>query len=250
MSFSFIAFIKAIILPPAINFIFIGIGLCFRQKKILSSIFLYSGSLSLVLFCLPVFSHFLLKNLEDYPALHPPVVINNEQAIVVLAAGSYANAKEYAKDIDGFMTLERNHYAAFLQKQTGLPILVTGGNIELGGNTEASVMTDTLENSFNAKVQWQEHKSRNTAENAIYSATILKENNIDSIFLVTHAWHMPRSVSIFKQQGLNVTPAPTIFTYERELFSWRDFIPSASALFQTRMALHEYIGIIWYRLKY
>lgn len=250
MSYSLIAFIKAIIFPPALNFILIATGLYFKQKKILSRLFLYAGSVSLVLFCLPVVSNFLLKNLEKFPALNPPVVVNDEQAIVVLSGGSYADAKEYAKDTDGFITLQRNHYASFLHKQTGLPILVTGGDIELADNTEASVMTDTLENSFNVKVKWQEDKSRNTAENAIYSATILKESGINSVFLVTHAWHMPRAVMMFEQQGVNVTPAPTVFTDDKDGFSLLDYIPSASALFQTRIALHEYLGILWYKLRY
>ncbi len=250
MSYSFITVIKILILPPAINFILISVGLFLKQKKILARLFLYTGSVSLVIFCLPVFSNFALKNLQKYPALKPPVVVNNEQAIVVLSGGSYVDAKEYAKDTDGFITLQRNHYASFLHKQTGLPILVTGGNIDLIHNTEAAVMTDTLENSFNVKVKWQEHKSRNTAENAMYSAYILKENNIDTIYLVTHAWHMLRSVMMFEREGINVTPAPTIFIEDKHRFSLFDFIPSASALFQTRIALHEYIGILWYKLRY
>ena len=248
MSLSLIAFIKAITLPPTLNFILIAIGLCFKNKKILSRLFLYSGSLSLVLFCFPAFSDLLLKSLEKHPALIPPVLMHNEEAIVVLAGGSYPDAKEYAKDIDGFTTLQRNHYASFLYKQTGLPILVTGGNIELDDNTEASVMTDTLQNSFNIPVRWQEDKARNTAENAIYSAAILKENGIDTIFLVTHAWHMPRSVMMFEREGIKVTPAPTIFVSDRVNFL--NYIPSSSALLKTRIALHEYIGILWYKIRY
>lgn len=250
MSFSFIAFIKTLILPPTLNFIFIATGLCFKRKKVLSRLFLYSGSLLLVLFCIPSFSNLLLKSLEKYPALNPPVIVNNEQAIVVLSGGSYPDAKEYAKDIDGFITLQRNHYASFLQKQTGLPVLVTGGNVELGDNTEASVMTDTLQNSFDVPVRWQEDKARNTAENAIYSADILKENNIDTIFLVTHAWHMTRSVMMFEREGIKVIPAPTIFVSDENYFSFLNYIPSASALYRTRIALHEYIGILWYKLRY
>ncbi len=215
MNYSVIAFIKAIILPPTINFISIVLGLLLLNKnKFFSRFFLYPGALSLVLFCFPPFSNLLLKSLEKYPALEPPIVINNEKAIVVLAAGSHPDTKEYAKDIDGAVTLQRNHYAAFLYKQTGLPILVTGGNVELEYTPEAVVMADTLNNSFNVNVTWQEDKAKNTADNAIFSAAILKENGIDSIYLVTHAWHMPRAVMMFVKEGLKVTPAPTIFTFD------------------------------------
>jgi uncharacterized SAM-binding protein YcdF (DUF218 family) len=249
MSLSLIAFIKAIILPPTLNFILIATGF-FLKKRNLSRFFLYSGVLSLVLFCFPPFSDLLLKSLEKYPALISPVITTNEQAIVVLAGGIYVNAKEYAKDVGGISTLQRNKYAAFLYKQTGLPLLVSGGNTKLGTNTEASVMTDTLMNSFNVNVTWQEDKARNTAESAIYSAALLKEKGIDSIFLVTHAWHMPRSVMMFEREGMNVTPAPTIFVSDLVNLSWLNYIPTAAALYRTRIALYEYIGIVWYKLRY
>jgi uncharacterized SAM-binding protein YcdF (DUF218 family) len=251
MSFSFIAFLKAIILPPTVNFISIALGFLFVKKtKFLSLFFLYFGALSLVLFCLAPFSQFLLNNLEKYPALKLPIIVNEEQAIVVLGGGRNPNAREYGRDIDSVGTLQRNHYAAFLYKQTNLPILVTGGNIDLINDSESSVMADTLKTSFNVEVRWEEDKARNTAENAIYSAAILKEQGINKIYLVTHAFHMSRAVMMFKQVGVNVTPAPTVFTHTKNNPRWSYYIPSASALYGTRTALHEYIGILWYKLKY
>ena len=251
MSFSFIAFLKAIILPPTVNFISIALGfLLVKRTKFLSLFFLYLGALSLVLFCLAPFSQFLLNNLEKYPALKLPIIINDEQAIVVLGGGRNPKAREYGRDIDSVGTLQRNHYAAFLYKQTNLPMLVTGGNIDLINDSESSVMADTLKNSFNVEVKWKEDKSRNTAENAIYSAAILKEEGINKIYLVTHAFHMSRAVMMFKQAGINVTPAPTVFSYAKTNPGWSYYIPSASALYGTRTALHEYIGILWYKLKY
>ncbi len=251
MSFSVVALIKAIILPPALNFVVIAIGLLLLNKyKYCARVLLFAGALSLVLFCWLPFSHALLKSLEKYPPLVPPVVVNKEQAIVVLSAGSYPYAKEYGKAIDGTAALERDHYAAFIHRETGLPILVSGGYVVSSDMSEASVMADTLKNSFNASVTWQEGKSRNTAENAIYSAALLKENGIEKIYLVTHAWHMLRAVKMFEKQGLEVTPAPTMFASNMTNTSWDYYLPNASALFNVRIALREYIGIVWYKLRY
>jgi len=250
MSLSLIAIIKAIIFPPTFNFIFIALGLITKRKKFLSQLFLYFGLLSLLLCSLPVFSKALLKSLETYPALVPPVTVNAEQAIVVLSGGSYPDAKEYGRSIDGNITLQRNNYAAFLHKKTQLPILVTGGKTNPKITSEAAVMADTLNDSFNVKAKWKEEQSLNTAGNATYSADILKENGIDSIFLVTSAWHMPRSVMVFEQQGLNVTPAPTIFVDDEDKLALIDYLPSAGALYKTRVALHEYLGLVWYKLRY
>lgn len=250
MSFSVIALIKAIILPPTINFILIVVGLLNNKHKVLSRVFVSVGFLTLLLFCFTPFSHFLLKSLEKNPALIPPVTVNDEQAIVVLSGGSFPDAKEYGKAIDGSDTLERDHYAAFLYKQTALPILVSGGRVGSNRFSEASVMADTLKNSFNIDVTWKEENSINTAENAIYSAKILKANGINTIFLVTHAWHMSRAEIMFERQGIKVTPAPTIFTPDLMTPGWQNYFPSVSALYQTRIALHEYLGMFWYKLRY
>jgi uncharacterized SAM-binding protein YcdF (DUF218 family) len=251
MSFSILAFIKAIILPPALNFVVILVGILLLNKcKYCARILLFVGALSLVLFCWFPFSHALLKSLEISPALEPPIVLDNEQAIVVLAAGSRLNDKEYAKAVDGSATLQRIHYGVFLHKQTKLPILVTGGNTGKENISEAGVMVDTLMNSYYINVKWQEDKARNTAENAIFSGAILKENGIDSVYLVTHAWHMSRAVMMFEQQGIKVTPAPTLFTPRIFSSALSYYIPSAFALYETRIALHEYIGILWYKFRY
>jgi len=238
-------------LPPTINFLLIVIGLLlFNKFKKCSRLLLFVGVLSLVIFSFPPFSHFFIKGLEQYPPLGPTVIVNNEQAIVVLSGGSYPYAKEYGKPIDGAAALERNHYAAFLYRETNLPILVSGGYVASSEISEASVMADTLINSFDVPVKWQETRSRNTAENAIYSVEILKQNNIHTIYLVTHAWHMARAVMMFKENGINVTPAPTIFTQSLSNTYWANYLPTASALQTFRLALHEYIGILWYKLRY
>ncbi len=251
MSSSLIAFIKAIILPPTLNFIFIALGLLlFKKHKVLSRGLFYLGALSLVLFCFAPFSDLLLKSLEKYPALKLPVVINNEQAIVVLGGGRIPHAEEYGRDIDSIGTLQRNRYAAFLYKQTHLPILVTGGSIELTHDPESSIMADTLMNSFDVEVRWKEDKAKNTAENAIFSAAILKEHGINKIYLVTNSQHMFRAVMMFEQEGVIVTPAPTILSPAVTNHKWLYYIPTASALNETRTALYEYIGILWYKLRY
>jgi len=251
MIFYVVAVIKAMILSPLMNIILISTGLCLIKKyKTASYFFIYFGALTLVLFCFPPFSHGLLQSLERYPALEPPLVVDKEQAIVVLSSGSHSMAKEFGKAVDTAGALERNHYAAFLHKQTGLPILVSGGYVGSSEISQASVMTDTLTNSFNVPVKWQEERSHNTAENAIYSVELLKQNNIDTIYLVTHAWHMYRAVMMFEQQGIKVTPAPTMFTSYLSNSFVDHYFPNAYALLDVRIALHEYIGILWYKLRY
>ncbi len=89
-------------------------------------------------------------------------------------------------------------------------------------------------------------------------AGMLKERGINEAILVTSAAHMPRSMIMFADQGLELISAPTDYAVTEDGWAqlWQapganlltNLMPSASALGQTTNALKEYIGILWYRL--
>lgn len=140
---------------------------------------------------------------------------------------------------------------AWLAKRTGLPLLVSGGLGKDGRPSEAHMMQQVLEQEYSLPVRWLEPDSRDTYENAEFSAKLLKADGIERVYLVTHAWHLPRAVWSFHQFKLDVIPAPTVFEGlgkgPREL---ADFLPNARALERTAYACHEIIGNAWYRLRY
>ena len=109
-------------------------------------------------------------------------------------------------------------------------------------------MAKRMQADFRVPVRWAEDKAINTYENARFSADILKQQGINRIYLVTHAWHMPRSVMAFRNAGLDVIPAPMAFTtrYRNDVFA---FVPSAAALRDSYILMHELIGLIWYRIR-
>ncbi|MDP5007869.1 MAG: YdcF family protein [Glaciimonas sp.] len=173
------------------------------------------------------------------------------QAIVVLGGGRLANAPEYGgRDIPSYWELARLRYAAKLHRESGLPILVTGGVPEGGViDTEATIMARTLTEDFSVPVKWLEGASDNTAQNANFSAKILRQENIQHILLVTDAMHMSRSVAAFKRAGLHVLAAPTIF-FSHDRLSVLDFIPGGEGLRRSHYAAHEWLGIAWYALRH
>ena len=184
----------------------------------------------------------------------PPIPTHNKvdaQAIVILGGGVYRDAPEYGIDTAGTLTLARLQYGAYLQRKTGLPILVTAGNPE-NGLSEAQVMRQTLENHFRVPVRWTEDRARNTAQNARYSAEILLPLGITKVWVVSHAWHMPRARYAFEKVGMTFLPAPTHFADAPHQidtgYSVFDFIPNARALTTSYFAMHEFIGLAWYRL--
>ena len=109
-------------------------------------------------------------------------------------------------------------------------------------------MEEVLKHEFNVPVQWTEDNSSNTFENARFSYRILAPLGIKRIYLVTHAWHMPRAAMTFQQAGFDVVPAPTAYNtrYRTDLLA---FAPNAEALRQTRIFLHEVIGRLWYEMR-
>ena len=174
------------------------------------------------------------------------------QAIVVLGSGRVRDAPEYeGRDIPDPVGLVRLRYAARLQHQTGLPVLVTGGNPrhDQGRASEAEGMARALADEFATPVRWKEGRSANTWENALYSAELLRPAGVTRILLVTDAMHMPRARRAFAATGLEVVAAPTMFLGRRSgpMFG---LLPGAESLRRSRYALHEWVGLLWYRLRY
>lgn len=168
------------------------------------------------------------------------------EAIVILGGGSRV-APEYGGNGLKQATLERVAYGARLARQTGKPILVTGGAPK-GGRPEAEVMAKLLAEEFGMPVAWVEGRSRDTWENARFSAELLKRANIRRIYLVSQAWHLPRAVPAFEQAGLEVVPAGTGYAGAEKLTPL-DFLPDVWGLRDSHIAMHEAIGLIWYRIR-
>jgi uncharacterized SAM-binding protein YcdF (DUF218 family) len=248
MLFALTKILKVFLLPP-LNFLLVsGMGiLLLKSRPRLARLLLIASWLLLFTFSLPVVSSALRRGAETIPSLASSALLPPAEAIVVLAGGVYRKAPEYDGDtVDGYV-LERLRYAAKLYRQTGKPILVTGGSTHGDTIPESRAMKDSLENDFHVPVQWIEEQSRTTQENANYSAEILHKQGIRTIYLVTHATHMPRALRAFTREGLQVVPAPTMFATSSR---WRvtSFLPSSGSLQTTATVMHEWVGQLWYAL--
>jgi uncharacterized SAM-binding protein YcdF (DUF218 family) len=248
--------IGTILFPPGVNLVlFIASYFLFkRRRKIALSLFAIAF-FSLYLLALPGISNALNSNLQTEQALTQSQVKNyarqqrQDLAIVVISGGRINLAPEYG-DIDtvSATSLQRMQYAAWLHRKTNLPILLSGGSVLGEATAEAVLMNQTMLSAFNIAPKWIEIESKNTAQNAQFSATILRQNNIKEILLVTHATHMHRARLEFEKAGLKVMPAPTVFDRNRP--SWQHYFPNAEALHASQKALHEKVGRLWYGLRY
>lgn len=240
--------VSALLLPP-LNLVLLALCgfMMGRWLPRFGAFLCLMSLLMLVMFSTVAGARLLVMPLEAGIEALSPAAINQAQAIVVLGGGRHKQAAEYSHlDSPSLATLGRLRYAAHLQRQTDLPLLVTGGAPDGGGESEAAVMARVLEKEFNVPVRFKEEASRNTAESGALSASVLREAGIERILLVTDAIHMPRAQQVFRKQGLQVLAAPTYYHSHGKLEP-QDFIPGARGFRLTHYALHEWIGMLWYR---
>lgn len=270
--------IAELLMPPGIWVLSLLLAFFFlRNKPTLQKFFVLISALMIWVTSTSVFAQWLV-GASDYfmkwptPAIqldlphqahHKKPTFKNSsssdiQAIVVLGGGRRLGAidsPEYGKQDLSKESLERVRMAAKLAKQTGLPILTTGGRPDATGQSdlsdqaEARIMAMVFKNEYGLNVQWIEDQSNTTQENAVYSAKLLKSEGVHHIYLVTQFWHMPRAQKIFERQGLKVSAIPHGYR-DSQKHTPLDFYPSSNGVMLTRQIWHECLGALWYAWRY
>ena len=139
-------------------------------------------------------------------------------------------------------------------KGIGKKIILTGGSGKLLGDKygEAEYVAPFLKTlGLPDSAFIVENKSRNTWENAIFSKQIVDSLKKDAkCLLVTSALHMPRSKACYDKAGLPTTIYPTDYYRQKHDNLVKLFLePSSSKLFAWEALIHEWIGVITYKIK-
>ncbi|HEX5126071.1 MAG TPA: YdcF family protein [Rhodocyclaceae bacterium] len=244
--------ISVLLVPPLMPIILIGLGLVLLQfRPRLGKYVAWLGLAITIFLSTPASVDLLTGPLEKYPVITPQG-LRRAQAIVILAGGQRGYAAEYGGSTPTRLTFERIRYGARLAKRSGLPVLTSGGTFFSRQKPEAELIAESLHTDFGIDTKWIEGRSLDTADNARYSAEILKQAGIHTIALVTHAAHMRRAVNEFREQGLDVIPAPTaFFTGGPGEEEFVDFIPNMTSAYSGWYAVHEWLGLAaqWVRFK-
>ena len=238
------AIAKTLILPPTglLLLVLLGLGLIGRRPRA-GRVLAITAAAVLLALATPIVSSALIRVLDDSAPLDLAQA-RTAQAIVIPGGGVRRNAREYGGDTVGRLTLERVRYGARLAKQTGLPVLVTGGSVLGDGAAEARLMRDALENEFGVKVRWVEDRSRNTRENAEFSAVMLAVEGIRRVVLVAHSFDIPRARAEFAAAGFGVLVAPTSIPAAE--IDWPgDFLPGIGGLQTSYYACYELAALMW-----
>ena len=243
----FFKILQEFLLPSVFVFvlILIGIILVFRKKRgKLGKILIILGILFYYLFSITPISDLILQPLENQ---YQPVQkgdLNKADIILLLLGGKEADVLRASEALRIF-NFQLSIFNEF--PNPNFQIIISGTDPLNPESKEAKEVEDFLvERGIPEENIILEDKSRTTKESAENLKNLVVE---EPFFLVTSAYHMPRSMESFQKMGANPIAAPADFKI-KESYDILDFFPDAQNLRNSDIALHEYFGILWYRLKY
>lgn len=245
--------VSQLILPPGGLILLAMLGLVY-YRRLWGRLLVFLALLLFWLLSTEPVRDALLNPLEQaYAPLQTDHLPTDEKlAIVLLGVGVYEKAPEFeGKDSLSGFAMMRTLYAAELALKTGFDIYPSGGvALSATTETEGAVMQRWLKRFGVAESAIHvEAAARSTWENAMNIKEKIAAQDVSTVILVTTAWHMPRSVWSFERQGLKVIAAPCDYKVEREPYDLRSFLPRWNVFSDSCDGLHEYLGLLWYRLK-
>ena len=201
--------------------------------------------------------YILLRPLEDDYISFPAMSFDNSEfskpIIVVLGGGLVENslAESTGGTEIGEITLSRIYGAYRIYKILECPLWVSGGNVPgySGDKPATDIMEQVLiELGVPLLVVYKESQSRTTLENAEFTLDELKQKGYQEIILVTSAVHMRRSVQVFENDVIRIIPAPVNYLFENSKPGILKIISNRFSWDYNLRALHEWVGLFYYKL--
>ncbi|GJE09813.1 MULTISPECIES: YdcF family protein [Methylobacterium] len=207
------------------------------------------GALGLALGGLAPLSEALLLPLEQrfapFPADAPAPA-----GIIVLGGAVEAGLSEARDQVVVNDAGERPIYLAELARRfPGARLVFSGGSGFIGGGVaEADVISRQADVIGVPRTRLiLENRSRNTYENAAFTAALVQPKPGERWLLVTSAWHMPRAIGCFRQAGFTVDAFPVDYRTR----GWSDLTRvngfASDGLLQLDLAVKEWVGLAAYR---
>jgi len=244
--------ITPFLLPPGIFMcflLFVGVWFFFKKNRKAGIVNLIIAGLMWLLSISPV-TNVMLRNLEaDFN------IPRNPQGDVIILLSGGINDK--APDLTGLGApsedmLGRLFTTVRLQKRLNIPIIISGGKVFKHRSAEAPIIKRfLLDLGVSSNDIIKEDKSRDTFENAKYTRDICDHLGFKKPILVTSAFHMKRSISVFKKIGIEVLPFPCNFKSWRDRqYIWVDYLPNAYGFYHASIFIREFLGSIFYKFAY
>jgi len=237
--------------PSSLAFfaLLIGVALFGRCPR-WSRRFLYAGLAILVLFGILPGGNVLVLPLEERFATRVPPPPPEKISGIILLGGFEDISITRAR---GGLALNEaaERLTEALRLARALPdakVIFTGGSGSLfgSGGVAGPVRQFFIDAGIASDRIVVENDSRNTYENAEFTKAILKPQPGDRWLLITSAYHMPRSIGVFRKVGFDVVPFPVDFRTRSRGDAFRPFDSIAEGLQRTDLGVREWIGLFAY----
>ena len=186
---------------------------------------------------------------EAYAPNKPGLIPDDPVKYVVVLAGGHKSDPNIpvTSHLSGESMIRLVEGIRILRQNPGAKLILSGGGA-VDPVPEARTMADVSRfMGVPSQNMIVEDASRDTQEQARLIKPIV---GTAPFVLVTSAIHMPRSMALFEKLGMNPIPGPAGSTSRvKTPFSLPDVLPSVDALEDTTAAVHEYLGILWGRLR-
>ena len=173
---------------------------------------------------------------------------SSPEFIVVLGSGSSSNPDISLMSRIGYTTLVRLMEGIRIHKMFPHSKLILSGGSRPEFESSARLMSLVAEAvGVDHEDIIVESTSRDTKDEASIISRMIGDK---SFYLVTSETHMPRSLALFKNHGLNPIPSP-VQSLNKGLYMEEPnpLFPSSINIRKTELALHEYMGMIWGKMR-
>lgn len=217
---------------------------------------MFLGTLTLIFFSMTPVSKALVYSLERMYQPPSAEALSNLDFVVVLGGGAAPSGGFRKNSEASGATYSRLFNGVEAFKQSSAKILVLSG---LGpyarseSESEAEVMkTLALRLGVGKAKIVTEAKSRNTMQQAIELARLFPPTKYRRIGITTSALHMFRAEKTLRKKFPEgaIVPIPVNYVYSPLRYNVKSFIPSAGAFSNSTNVIHEWIGILWYSIRY
>lgn len=235
--------IESALMPSGLIVVLIvaaGAAYFFFKRRRIAAYAIAFAAITYVMFSSGLTAFWLMSNLEYEYAPGQDVEASVSIDTMVVLTG-YARADDripitgHVNSSSGFRLLEAARIFTRTRRM----------NVIISGNDEVPVIMRSLLVELGVPRAYIgiDQESINTYESAVHLRDQLAGKQF---YLVTSAGHMPRAMRVFLKQGLRPFPAPTDYLSSASL---RDssIVPSGQHLAISDLAIHEYLGLMWYR---
>lgn len=242
--------ILRLLFPVCVSLLFGIVGLLFRRRS-WSFLLVALGVIWLLVFSFPLTGLELIRSIEVKagPYADPRQLAKDRVKYVVVLSGGFRDGNLSASDRLGASVLRLIEGVRLWRGLPEAKLVLTGGKTP-GLSPEMSIAqalrSVAVEMGVPPKAIILEDMSWTTQDQARLTKPIVGK---EPFALVTSAYHLPRSLLLFRLAGLRPIPAPCDFLAKKYYYDYETLIPQAEGLMLSQIATKEYLATWWYQIK-